>query len=221
MKAQFVKTFIKAAAIVALATSIANCGAMPEESITETTYQPSSPPTAPTATDESEGEGELIEDGCEAFGLVFDAANMTCVDDESEINIINPPVEGPTEPELVEDGCEAFGLIEENGTCVEPELELETVEVEVDPADALNFVVTPGENRIDVTFTRIEGATSYSILRFREGSSREDWVPVNSTRYTFATFFCTTHTYQLVAFMADGTTVKTPFTELITTTNCE
>ena len=221
MKAQFVKTFIKAAAIVALATSIANCGAMPEESITETTYQPSSPPTAPTATDESEGEGELIEDGCEAFGLVFDAANMTCVDDESEINIINPPVEGPTEPELVEDGCEAFGLIEENGTCVEPELELETVEVEVDPVDALNFVVTPGENRIDVTFTRIEGATSYSILRFREGSSREDWVPVNSTRYTFATFFCTTHTYQLVAFMADGTTVKTPFTELITTTNCE
>jgi len=221
MKAQFVKTFIKAAAIVALATSIANCGAMPEESITETTYQPSSPPTAPTATDESEGEGELIEDGCEAFGLVFDAANMTCVDDESEINIINPPVEGPTEPELVEDGCEAFGLIEENGTCVEPELELETVEVEVDPVDALNFVVTPGSNRIDVTFTRIEGATSYSILRFREGSSREDWVPVNSTRYTFATFFCTTHTYQLVAFMADGTTVKTPFTELITTTNCE
>ena len=35
MKAQLVKTFIKAAAIVALATSIANCGAMPEESITE------------------------------------------------------------------------------------------------------------------------------------------------------------------------------------------
>ena len=31
MKAQLVKTFIKAAAIVALATSIANCGAMPEE----------------------------------------------------------------------------------------------------------------------------------------------------------------------------------------------
>jgi hypothetical protein len=192
---------------------------MPEESITETTYQPSSPPTAPTATDE--GEGELIEDGCEAFGLVFDAANMTCVDDESEINIINPPVEGPTEPELVEDGCEAFGLIEENGTCVEPELELETVEVEVDPVDALNFVVTPGSNRIDVTFTRIEGGLSYSILRFAEGSTREDWIPVNSSRYTFATFFCTTHTYQLVVFMDDGTTLKTPFTELITTTNCE
>jgi hypothetical protein len=197
---------------------------MPEESITETTYQPSSPPTAPTATDESEGEGELIEDGCEAFGLVFDAANMTCVDDESEINIINPPVdELPVVEEPHDDSCESFGLVmNEAGTsCVKPELELETVEVEVDPADALNFVITPGENRIDVTFTRIEGATSYSILRFREGSNREDWVPVNSTRYTFATFFCTTHTYQLVAFMADGTTVKTPFTELITTTNCE
>jgi hypothetical protein len=221
MKAQFVKTFIKAAAIVALATSIANCGAMPEESITETTYQPSSPPTAPTATDESEGEGELIEDGCEAFGLVFDAANMTCVDDESEINIINPPVEGPTEPELVEDGCEAFGLIEENGTCVEPELELETVEVEVDPVDALNFVVTPGSNRIDVTFTRIEGATSYSILRFREGSSRVDYVPVNGTTYGFLTFYCSAYSYKLVANMADGTTVETPATDYVAPTNCE
>ncbi|MGA1231963.1 MAG: carbohydrate ABC transporter substrate-binding protein, partial [bacterium] len=70
MKAQFVKTFIKAAAIFALATSIANCGAMPEESITETTYQPSSQPTAPadpevpTVTDTN--EGELVKDGCEA-----------------------------------------------------------------------------------------------------------------------------------------------------------
>ena len=95
MKAQFVKTFIKAAAIFALATSIANCGAMPEESITETTYQPSSQPTAPadpevpTVTDTN--EGELVKDGCEAFGLVYDEANNTCVNDEHETNIINPP----------------------------------------------------------------------------------------------------------------------------------
>ncbi|MGA0377047.1 MAG: hypothetical protein ACO3N6_11875 [bacterium] len=95
MKAQFLKTIIKAAAIVALATSIANCGAMPEESITETTYQPSSQPTAPadpevpTVTDTN--EGELVKDGCEAFGLVYDEANNTCVNDEHETNIINPP----------------------------------------------------------------------------------------------------------------------------------
>ena len=69
MKAQLVKTFIKAAAIVALATSIANCGAMPEESVTETTYQPSSQPAETT---------EPIVDGCEAFGLVYDDANNTC-----------------------------------------------------------------------------------------------------------------------------------------------
>jgi hypothetical protein len=197
---------------------------MPEESITETTYQPSSPPTAPTATDESEGEGELIEDGCEAFGLVFDAANMTCVDDESEINIINPPVdELPVVEEPHDDSCESFGLVmNEAGTsCVKPELELETVEVEVDPADALNFVVTPGENRIDVTFTRIEGATSYSILRFREGSSRVDYVPVNGTTYGFLTFYCSAYSYKLVANMADGTTVETPATDYVAPTNCE
>ena len=35
MKAQLVKTFIKAAAIVALTTSTANCGAMPEESVND------------------------------------------------------------------------------------------------------------------------------------------------------------------------------------------
>ncbi|MGA1645981.1 MAG: hypothetical protein ACO4AV_13495, partial [bacterium] len=120
MKAQFVKTFIKAAAIFALATSIANCGAMPEESITETTYQPSSQPTAPadpevpTVTDTN--EGELVKDGCEAFGLVYDEANNTCVNDEHETNIINPPA-------TLED------------------------------YEYLNFTVTPGEFRVDVSFT--------------------------------------------------------------------
>ena len=62
MKAQLVKTFIKAAAIVALATSIANCGAMPEESITETTYQPSSQPVDPAVDAEGDDNAVLIID---------------------------------------------------------------------------------------------------------------------------------------------------------------
>jgi len=188
MKAQFVKTFIKAAAIFALATSIANCGAMPEESITETTYQPSSQPTAPadpevpTVTDTN--EGELVKDGCEAFGLVYDEANNTCVNDEHETNIINPPA-------TLED------------------------------YEYLNFTVTPGEFRVDVSFTEIEGATSYKIERVREGSSRVDVVEVYGTTYGFLTYYCSAYSYKLVAEMADGTTVETPATDYVVPTNCE
>ena len=69
MKAQLVKTFIKAAAIVALATSIANCGAMPEKSITETTYQPSSQPVDPAVDAEGDDDAVLIIDNCESWGL--------------------------------------------------------------------------------------------------------------------------------------------------------
>ena len=41
---------------------------------------------------------EVIEDGCEAFGLVYDATNNTCVDDELETNVITMP-EVTDEPE--------------------------------------------------------------------------------------------------------------------------
>ena len=71
MKAQLVKTFIKAVAIVALATSIANCGAMPEESITETIYQPSAQPVDPALDPERDDDAVLIIDNCESWGLGF------------------------------------------------------------------------------------------------------------------------------------------------------
>ena len=215
MKAQFVKTFIKAAAIFALATSIANCGAMPEESITETTYQPSSQPTAPTApevptvTNTDEGEPTLIKDGCEAFGLVYDEANNTCVDDEHEINIINPPVtEEPEVPHVDEPGDLGGDNV------INPPETLEDYEY-------LNFTVTPGERRVDVSFTKIEGATSHTIERVREGSSRVDVVEVYGTTYGFLTLYCSAYSYKLVAEMADGTTVETPATDFVAPTNCE
>ena len=108
MKAQLVKTFIKAAAIVALATSIANCGAMPEESITETTYQPSSQPVDPAVDAERDDDAVLIIDNCESWGFVCDSVNNTCVEDDTDTNIINPPI--TVEPtEAVEEG-DAFGF---------------------------------------------------------------------------------------------------------------
>ncbi len=193
MKAQLVKIFIKAAAIVTLATSIANCGAMPEESITESTYQPTSENTDKTTNNDDEEETtnktpsrltEPVVDGCEAFGLVYDAANNTCVDDEHETNIINPPA-------TLED------------------------------YEYLNFTVTPGEFRVDVSFTEIEGATSYKIERVREGSSRVDVVEVYGTTYGFLTYYCSTYSYKLVANMTDGSTVESSTLGPFKPTNCE
>jgi hypothetical protein len=105
MKAQLVKIFIKATAILTLGMSIANCGAMPEESITESTSQPSSEETDTSTNNNDEDETtdrppsrskEPVVDGCEAFGLVYDAANNTCVDDEFGTNIVDPMT--PEEP---------------------------------------------------------------------------------------------------------------------------
>ena len=84
IKAQLVKTFIKAAAIVALATFIANFGAMPEESIAETTYQPSSQPVDPAVDAERDDDAVLIIDSFESWGFVFDSVNNTCVEDDTD-----------------------------------------------------------------------------------------------------------------------------------------
>ena len=222
MKAQFLKTFIKAAAIVALATSIANCGAMPEESITESTYQPTSENTDKTTNNDDEEETtnktpsrstEPIVDGCEAFGLVYDEVNNTCVDDEHETNIINPPAtEDPDMPPPHVDEPGDLGGGDNN--VINPPATLGDYEY-------LNFTVTPGEFRVDVSFTEIEGATSYKIERVREGSSRVDVVEVYGTTYGFLTYYCSAYSYKLVAEMADGTTVETPATDYVVPTNCE
>ena len=140
MKAQLVKTFIKAAAIVALPTSIANCGAMPEESITETTYQPSSQPVDPAVDAKGDNNAVLIIDNCESWGFVYDSVNSTCVEDDTDTNIINPPV--TEEPTVIVDNCEAFGLVYDEiaGECVTG---IEPTEA-VEEGEAFGFTVTPG-----------------------------------------------------------------------------
>ncbi|MFZ8920318.1 MAG: hypothetical protein ACO20P_12775 [bacterium] len=193
MKAQFVKTFIKAAAIFALATSIANCGAMPEESITESTYQPTSENTDKTTNNDDEEETtnktpsrstEPIVDGCEAFGLVYDEVNNTCVDDEHETNIINPPA-------TLED------------------------------YEYLNFTVTPGERKLVATWTVDPNATSYTIEHNSVGAAYPTLSNTTGSTYTFATTFCTPKEFKLVANMTDGSTVESSILGPFAPTNCE
>ena len=172
MKAQLVKTFIKAAAIVALATSIANCGAMPEESITETTYQPSSQPVDPAVDAEGNDDAVLIIDNCESWGFVYDSVNNTCVEDDTDTNIINPPVtEEPTA--VVEEG-EAFG-----------------------------FTVTPGNMHFLASWEADALVSNYTIEKWREGSSSPQETTTAGTKWTFATSFCTAHSFELVATLTD------------------
>ena len=44
-----------------------------------------------------------------AGALVYDSANNTCVEDDTDTNIINPPV--TEEPTVIVETCEAFGLV--------------------------------------------------------------------------------------------------------------
>ena len=226
MKAQLVKTFIKAAAIVALATSIANCGAMPEESITESTYQPTSENTDTTTNNDDEEETthktpsrstEPVKDGCEAFGLVYDAANNTCVEDDTDTNIINPPV--TEEPTVIVDNCEAFGLVYDEiaGECVTG---IEPTEA-VEEGEAFGFTVTPGNMHFLATWEADALVSYYTIEKWREVSSSPQETTSAETEWTFATAFCTAHSFKLVATLTDGSTVETSLLGPFKPTNCE
>ena len=162
---------------------------------------------------------------CEDYGLVEE--NGTCVEPEGPVDPVDPV--DPNDGIGTESGtdkptttCEDYGLVEENGTCVEPETETDPIMpvVPVDYED-LNFTVTPGFLRIEVSFTEIEGATSYTIERVAEGSSTVNYVPVNGTTYSFLAFCSTVYSYKLVANMADGTTVETPATDYVAPSNCQ
>ena len=222
MKAQLVKIFIKAAAIVTLATSIANCGAMPEESITESTYQPTSENTDKTTNNDDEEETtnktpsrstEPIVDGCEAFGLVYDEVNNTCVDDEHETNIINPPAtEDPDMPPPHVDEPGDLGGGDNN--VINPPATLEDYEY-------LNFTVTPGERKLVATWTVDPNATSYTIEHNSVGAAYPTLSNTTGSTYTFATTFCTPKEFKLVANMTDGSTVESSTLGPFKPTNCE
>ena len=110
-----------------IAVGAIGCGITPDEQVTSDTavYEA---PTAPSVDEEryDEGNVDIIVTNCESWGMVYDAVNNTCVDSETDTNILDPV----TAPEIgTEAGtdkptttCEDYGLIEENGTCVEPAL---------------------------------------------------------------------------------------------------
>ena len=80
-----------------VAVAAIGCGVAPEEgtiAYDSGSYNTPAPtaPVAPTVTNTDADDADLEKDGCEAFGLVYDAANNTCVDDEHETNIVAPPV---------------------------------------------------------------------------------------------------------------------------------
>ena len=108
-----------------IAVGAIGCGVTPDETVTSDTavYEA---PTAPSEERNDEGTVDIIVTNCESWGMTYDAVNKTCVDSETEINILDPV----TLPEIgTEAGtdkptttCEDYGLIAENGTCVEPAL---------------------------------------------------------------------------------------------------
>ena len=166
---------------------------MPEESITESTYQPVSENTDKTTNNDEEeettsktpsrpvdpavdAEGDdnavLIIDNCESWGFVYDSVNNICVEDDTDTNIINPPVtEEPTA--VVEEG-EAFG-----------------------------FTVTPGNMHFLASWEADALVSNYTIEKWREGSSSPQETTTAGTKWRFATSFCTAHSFELVATLTD------------------
>ena len=75
----------------------------------------------PAVDADGDDDAVLIIDNCESWCFVYDSVNNTCVEDDTDTNIINPPV--TEEPTIIVETCEGMGLVEENGTCVEPTID--------------------------------------------------------------------------------------------------
>ena len=163
---------------------------MPEESITETTYQPSSQPVDPAVDAERDEDAVLIIDNCESWGFVCDSVNNTCVEDDTDTNIINPPI--TVEPtEAVEEG------------------------------DAFGFTVTPGNRVFEATWEADALVFYYTIKKWRAGGSCSQETTTAGTERTFATSFCTAHSFKLVATLTDGSTTETSLLGPFKPTNCD
>ena len=191
-----------------IAVAAIGCGELSEDVTSyENSYTPAptapAEPTEPTVTTTEEGEPNLVEDGCEAFGLVYDAANNTCVDDEFEINVIDP---GP--PHVEEPG--------DLGGVVNPP----TVH-EVDDIIDFGFTVTPGKRKLVATWTDQPDVSSYRIERTKEGNSYSNDSYPTGTSWTYATTFCSNHSFKLIATMMDGEIIESAATDYMKPTNCE
>jgi len=191
-----------------IAVAAIGCGELSEDVTSyENSYTPAptapAEPTEPTVTTTEEGEPNLVEDGCEAFGLVYDAANNTCVDDEFEINVIDP---GP--PHVEEPG--------DLGGVINPP----TVH-EVDDIIDFGFTVTPGKRKLVATWTDQPNVSSYRIERTKEGNSYSNDSYPTGTSWTYATTFCSNHSFKLIATMMDGEIIESEATDYMKPTNCE
>ena len=187
-----------------IAVTAIGCGELSEDVTQYDTAVNTPAPTAPAEPTVIEtGEPNLVEDGCEAFGLVYDAANNTCVDDEFEINVIDP---GP--PHVEEPG--------DLGGVIDPP----TVN-EVDDIIDFGFTVTPGKRKLVATWTDQPFVSSYRIERTKEGNSYSNDSYPTGTSWTYATTFCSAHSFKLIATMMDGEIIESKATDYLKPTNCE
>jgi hypothetical protein len=189
-----------------LAVTAIGCGELSEDVTSYTnSYVPApTAPAEPTVTEEDEGEPNLVEDGCEAFGLVYDAANNTCVDDEFEINVIDP---GP--PHVEEPG--------DLGGVIDPPTVNEVDDIIIE----FGFTVTPGKRKLVATWTNQPLVSSYRIERTKEGNSYSNDSYPTGTSWTYATTFCSAHSFKLIATMMDGEIIESEATDFLKPTNCE
>ena len=188
-----------------IAVSAIGCGELSEDVTQYDTAVNTPAPTAPAEPTVTEtGEPNLVEDGCEAFGLVYDAANNTCVDDEFEINVIDP---GP--PHVEEPG--------DLGGVIDPPTVNEVDDIIID----FGFTVTPGKRKLVATWTNQPLVSSYRIERTKEGNSYSNDSYPTGTSWTYATTFCSAHSFKLIATMMDGEIIESEATDYMKPTNCE
>ena len=199
-KTAMVAAFIAVAAI--------GCGELSEDVTAYENGEYTPAPTAPaepTVTETDEGEPNLVEDGCEAFGLVYDSANNTCVDDEFEINIVDP---GP--PHVEEPGDLGGGIIP---------VTVDTNELN-DIIIDFGFTVTPGKRKLVATWTYQPFVSSYRIERTKEGNSYSNDSYPTGTDWTYATTFCSAHSFKLIATMMGGEVIESEASDFLKPTNC-
>ena len=100
-----------------IAVGAIGCGVTPDETVSYDTavYDTPTVPAGPTI--------DIVRENCESWGMVYDEANNTCLDDGGIGT--ESGTDKPTS------SCADYGLIEENGTCVEAPLTPPVAEPEI------------------------------------------------------------------------------------------
>ncbi len=110
-----------------------------------------------------------------------------------------------------------MGLVDDpNGGCME-----EPVEWVDDNEEPYNFTLTPGNMHFLATWEANALVSYYTIEKWTEGKSWPQKTTTAGTKWTFATAFCTAHSFKLVATLTDGSTVETSLLGPFKPTNCE